>query len=158
MRISLEPISKHSRARARDGARGALAVALAVLLPGAAAATQVIRGTVPAAISGLTPVGDMTATQNMRLAIGLPITNADGLTNLLGQIYDPSSPQYRHYLTPQEFTAQFGPSESDYQALADWARAKGLTVTTRHANRIVLDVSGSVADIQKALHVTMRLY
>ena len=51
----------------------------------------------------------------MKLAIGLPLRNQEALTNLLQQLYDPSSPNYRHYLTPEEFTAQFGPTEQDYQ-------------------------------------------
>ena len=42
--------------------------------------------------------------------------------------------------------------------VAQWAKANGLTITQRHPNRVVLDVSGSVADIQKALHVKMQTY
>ena len=37
--------------------------------------------------------------------------------NFLQELYDPSSPSYRHFLTVQEFTARFGPSQEDYDAV-----------------------------------------
>jgi len=38
-----------------------------------------------------------------------------------------------------------------------FAKRNGLTVTGTHGNRLLLDVNGSVADIQQAFHVTMRV-
>src|SRR6185312_5261338 len=80
------------------------------------------------------------------------------LTNLLQQIYDPSSTNYHHYLTPEEFTARFGPTEADYQAVVQYAQRNGFTVTATHPNRLVLDVDASVGDIERALHVQMRTF
>jgi hypothetical protein len=77
---------------------------------------------------------------------------------LLRQIYDPASPNYHHYLTPAEFTAQFGPTEVDYQEVIQYAQANGLTLTKTHGNRVLVDVTGNVADVQKAFHVTLRTY
>ena len=87
--------------------------------------------------------------EHLNLAIGLPLRNEQALDDLLQQIYDPASPNFRHYLTPEQFTEQFGPTEQDYQAVIDFAKANGLTVTGTHPNRVVLDVSGSVADIER---------
>ena len=119
---------------------------------------KTLRGHVPAAMARLTPVDRLPASQHLNLAIGLPLRNREALTNLLHDLYDPASPSFRQYLTPQQFTEQFGPSEADYQAVIAFARANGLTVTVKHPNRVLLDVSGSVADIEKAFHVTMRVY
>jgi uncharacterized repeat protein (TIGR01451 family) len=122
------------------------------------AVEQTLRGHVPLAVARLTPMGRLPASQQLRLAIGLPLRNRETLTNLLHDLYDPASPLFRQYLTPQQFTDQFGPSEADYQAVIAFARANNLTVTTKHPNRLLLDVVASVADIEKALHVTMRVY
>jgi len=65
--------------------------------------------------SHLQPVGELSGLTNLYLAVGLPLRNTEELTTLLQQIYDPSSPQYRHYLTPEQFTEMFGPTEEDYQ-------------------------------------------
>ena len=77
---------------------------------------------------------------------------------MLKELYDPAHPNYRHYLTPDEFAARFGPSEQDYQAVMAFAQAQGLVVRQTHPNRTLLDVSGSAADIERALHVTLRVY
>ena len=74
------------------------------------------------------------------------------------QLYDPADPNNRRYLTTEQFTERFGPTEADYQALVDFARSNGLTVTTMHPNRLVLSVAGKVADVQKTFHLTLRLY
>ena len=119
-----------------------------------------LHGHVPAMVSRLhlQPMGTLTNTLRLNLAIGLPLRNQEALTNLLQQLYDPASPNYRHYLTPAQFTEQFGPTEKDYQAVIAFMESKGLTVTYRHPNRVVLDVSGSVTNVQRAMHVTMRTY
>jgi len=120
---------------------------------------QQVKGHVPAAVAGgLAPVGRLPASQQLPLAIGLPLRNRQALTNLLQQLYDPASPLYHKYLNPEQFTASFGPLETDYQALRQFAQSHGLTVTGTHPNRMVLDVSGSVADVEKTFHVNLRVY
>jgi hypothetical protein len=94
----------------------------------------------------------------LNLAIGLPLRNQQELDTLLQQLYDPASPNYRRYLTPEQFTERFGPTEKDYQAVMDFAKSNGLTVTVMYPNRVLLDVAGTVADIQKTFHLTMRVY
>jgi hypothetical protein len=113
---------------------------------------------VPPAAARLTPVGNLPGSQRLNLAIGLPLRNQQELDTLLQQLYNPASPNYHRYLTPEEFTARFGPTEKDYQAVMDFAKSNGLAVTATHPNRVVLDVAGAVADIQKTFHVTLRVY
>ena len=98
------------------------------------------------------------ADQHLKLAIGLPLRNQAELKALVDQLSDPTSPSYRAYLTPAEFTQRFGPSEQDYQALVDFANAHGLKITGQAANRVLLNVEATVADIESAFHVTMRTY
>jgi hypothetical protein len=133
---------------------------VAVLVPAAQAAERLMLNAqhVPPAAASLTPLGNLPGSQRLNLAIGLPLRNQQELDILLQQLYDPASPNYRRYLTPEEFTAQFGPTEKDYQAVMDFANSNGLTVTLTHPNRVVLDVAGTVADIQKAFCLTLRVY
>jgi uncharacterized repeat protein (TIGR01451 family) len=131
----------------------------AMLLAGSAfAAQQDLHGHVPAAVGHLQPINRLAAAERLNLALSLPLRNAQVLTNLLREIYDPSSPNYHHYLTPQQFAQQFGATEIDYEALVKFVKQNGFTVTERHPNRLVLGVRGAVGDIEKALHVTMRVY
>jgi subtilase family serine protease len=137
------------------GAFGSLFLSTSPILM---AQTQTLRGHVPEVLSRLQSVGRLSSSTNLHLAIGLPLRNQEALTNSLQQIYDPGSANYHHYLTPEQFAARFGPTEQDYQKVINFAKANGLTVTGTHPNRLLLDVNGAVADIEKALHVTMRVY
>jgi len=122
-----------------------------------AADRQVVRGHLPSAVAALQPLNRLPASQRLALAIGLPLRNQAELTAFLRDLYDPASPNYRSYLTPQQFTERFGPSQQDYQSLIDFAKASGFTIKT-HPNRVILNVDAAVADIEKAFHLTMRVY
>ena len=129
------------------------------LAGGGPAERRALKGHVPQVVAaGLPPTGRLPAAQPLRLAIGLPLRNREALTGLLQQLYDPASPLYHKYLEPEQFTAGFGPAEKDYQALRRFAESSGLTVTGTFPNRLVLDVTGAVGDIEKAFHVTLRVY
>ncbi len=119
---------------------------------------QTLQGHVPRAVARLKPLERLPATNSLHVAIGLPVRNPELLANLLQQLYDPASGQYRQYLTAEQFTERFGPTEADYQAVAAYAQANGLSVKRIHPNRRVLDVVGAVADIERAFHVTLHVY
>jgi len=103
-------------------------------------------------------VGSLPPEQRMNLSFVLPLRNQSQLTSLLRRLYDPSSPDYRHFLSVDQFTEQFGPTVEDYQAVVDFAQSNGLTVTGQPANRLIVPVSGSVAQIEKAFNVRMSNY
>jgi len=124
----------------------------------AATGRQTLSGHVPEVVAKLQPVGRLEGSQRLKLAIGLAPRNEQGLDTFLQELYDPASPNYRHYLAPGQFTERFGPTEQDYKALMDYAKASGLNVTRQYPNRVVLDVEGAVTDIEKALQVTLRTY
>jgi len=158
------PLSVSPNAESGKSPRGFLAASalmaacwLGFLLP-AQGAPQVLHGHVPAITQRLASIGRLDSDKSLSLAIGLPLRNREKLTNLLQEIYQPSSPNFRHYLSAEEFTASFGPSQEDYQAVTDFAKAHGLIVKGTHPNRTLLDVSGSVADIETAFHVKLRVY
>ncbi|HEX3628727.1 MAG TPA: protease pro-enzyme activation domain-containing protein [Verrucomicrobiae bacterium] len=100
----------------------------------------------------------MAETNELHLAVSLPLQNEPALGDLLKQIYDPQSPNYHHYLTPEQFTAQFGPSQQDYEAAARFFRSNGLAVTGTYSNRALLDVSGNVGTIEQAFHTRLQVY
>src|SRR5271163_3482010 len=121
---------------------GAVIILLCGVCPVFALGLKVLPGHVPPVVPGLTAKGLLPPTQPLRLAIGLPLHDVAGLNNFLAQVYDPASPNFRKFLTPEEFTARFGPTEKDYETVENFARANGLTVITTYNNRLVLDVTG----------------
>jgi len=113
---------------------------------------------VPAAARELPALGDLPAHDRVPLAIGLPLRDPAGLDAFIRDVSDPASPNFRRYLTPEEFTERFGPSQEEYQAVVNFAEAHGLTVTELHPNRLVVDVDGSVADVEQTFHIKLRNY
>ncbi len=144
-----------------------MAIALVLVLCGTVRAAQpalnqnsrkTLPGHVLPVVKKLQPIDRLPGSTQLHLTIGLPLRDQQGLTDLLQQIYDPASPNYRHYLTTEQFTQRFGPTEQDYEAVAAFATSQGLTVSLRHPNRMLVEVDGSVADVEKAFQVRMNIY
>jgi len=109
--------------------------------------------------SGEAPMqGRLPATQVLRLDIALPLRNEAALDDLLQRLYDPNSPFYHQFLSVQQFTDNFGPSLEDYEAVIRFAEKNGLAVTGASPNRLLVSVSGTVANIEKAFHLTLSSY
>jgi subtilase family serine protease len=103
-------------------------------------------------------LGSLDESQTLKLSIALPLRNQAELTSLLQQLYNPSSPQYHHWLSVEQFTERFGPTQEDYDTLTRFALANGMTIRGKTANRFLLAVNASVAQVNKAFHVTMQNY
>lgn len=133
-------------------------VVLGIAIQPVMAKDHVLRDHVPAAVRSLTAFSPLPATTRLNLSLALPVRDEAGLDALLGQIYDPNSPHYHQYITPAEFATRFGATEADYQSVIHFARTNGFTITGTHANHLIVDVSGSTADINRAFHLTLKQY
>jgi subtilase family serine protease len=126
----------------------------------AAQAATLLTSQVPAEVANHVALRVATPdpSRELHLAIALPMRNQAELARLVHDIYDPSSPDYRHYLSVAQFTQRFGPSKSDYAtALAFFAR-HGLAVTNVSANRFLIEGTANVATLERMLHVKFGLY
>ena len=123
-----------------------------------AAGRQQLYGHVPKAVATAPRIGALDPTTELNLTLSLPLRNNAELQELLKQLYDPRSSQYRHFLTPDQFEARFGPSEADYQALLSFAQSNHLTIDGTRSSRRLLKVSGTVGNIQKVFHVSLNQY
>jgi len=98
------------------------------------------------------------ATQSLGIDIVLPLRDQAGLEEFLREVYNPSSPSYRHFLTVSGFTARFGPSQQDYDAVVQYATSNGLTVVGGSRDGMDVQLEGSVAAIETAFNVRMGAY
>jgi hypothetical protein len=118
------------------------------------------RSEVPSVVSTgkATRVAALPKSQMLRLTLGLNPRNAAQKQAFLQAVQDKSSPQFHHFLTPQEWDARFAPSAADEQQVVAWARSAGLTVTQRFANRLVVDVEGDSGTVSRAFGVHLSTY
>jgi kumamolisin len=103
-------------------------------------------------------IGQLPATQTLRFDIVLPLRDRAGLQNFLQEVEDPTSPFYHQFLTPQEFTVRFGPSQQDWDAVVAFAKASGFEIINGTREERDLRLTGTVANIEKAFHVTLGNY
>src|ERR1700691_1016371 len=103
-------------------------------------------------------VGQLPATQSVHFDVVLPLRDRGGLENFLQELRDPASPFFHQFLTPQEFTARFGPSQEDWNALVAFAKTNGFEIVSGSRDAMDLRLIGTVANIEQAFHVTMGIY
>jgi len=97
-------------------------------------------------------------TQTLRIDVVLPLRDQAGLEKFLQEVYDPSSPSYRHFLTVPEFTARFGPTQEDYDAVVQYALSNGFKVVGGSRDGMDVQLEGSVTSIEAAFNVSMGVY
>src|SRR5271155_1140749 len=137
-----------------------LYVGVMMLAAGSVEATpsQILRNHIPRAVNQSRQVGAVAETANLNLAIGLPLRNRGELDVLVEQIADPRSAHYRQHLSASEFAERFGPTEEDYDKLIAFLQASGFSVSGKHPNRMILDVTGPVGAVNKALHMNLTVW
>jgi len=104
------------------------------------------------------PVGRLASGQIMSLNLVLPLSDPEGLKSFLSEVYDPSSSLFHKFLTPTEFTAKFGPSQAQYDAVVQFAVSSGFTVTGGSRDSMDVQVRGPVSAVESAFHVHMGTY
>ncbi len=103
-------------------------------------------------------MGAVTPSSTIHLAFVLPVRNQTKLTSFLQELYNPKTPLYEKYLTPTQFMQRFGPTEGQYEEVEHYAISQGLTIEHTHRNRLLLDVSGSAATVEKAFDLKLLNY
>ncbi len=135
------------------------AVLLFVVASQTQAQSMMTHHTREATLSGRAQfAGRLPSAQSLRLDVVLPLSDQAGLDSFLRDLYDPASPTYRHFLTVQEFTARFGPTQEDYDAVVRYMKTHGLSVVGGSRDGMDVQVEGSVPSIERAFHISMGVY
>ncbi|MFZ1134625.1 MAG: S53 family serine peptidase [Candidatus Korobacteraceae bacterium] len=103
-------------------------------------------------------LGRLPATQTMQLNVVLPLRDQAGLDAFLDILQNPNNPGYRQFLTPAEFTARFGPTQQDYDAVVQYVQSHGLTVVGGSRDGMDVQVKGQVSAIESAFHINLLVY
>ena len=146
---------------------GALAMAAAALTsaagPAAAApgsrpgpAARRLAGSVPPFARGPRVTGDVTG--GTRLTIQVWLRPRTGAGQFATAVSTPGTAQFRHYVSPAQYTARFGASAATAQAVSRWLRGAGFTGVQPDAQRNYVRATGTVSAIDAALGVRLRYY
>ncbi|MBZ5653054.1 MAG: S53 family serine peptidase [Acidobacteriia bacterium] len=86
-----------------------------------------------------------------------PAQQAD-LDKLLAEQQDPHSANYRQWLTPEQYAARFGMSDSDLAQVTSWLKSQGLTVDGFSRARTRVFFSGTAAQVESVFHTELHRY
>jgi kumamolisin len=113
---------------------------------------------IPHAAQKMTDQGKLDETQSMPFAVMLSLNNQVDLDQELADIYNPSSPNYHHFLSPEEFRAKYSPTEAQVSLVKTYLASQGITVTSVNDNRTLIHSNANVATINNALHTEIHSY
>ena len=80
------------------------------------------------------------------------------LDEFMREQYNPRSPNFHRWLTPEQFGALFGPSMTDVGQLTRWLGQRGFTVNRVAPGRTFIDFSGSAGQVEAAFHTEIHYY
>jgi len=104
------------------------------------------------------PVDDSTPTGRLVLVLKRSAAQESALRDFLEKANEPGSPQYHHWLTPEQFGQQFGAADSDIAATTAWLQSKGLTVESVGKGRTGIVFSGNAGEIRNAFHTELHTF
>jgi len=87
--------------------------------------------------------------KEVEITITLAFNNEDRLEQLIREQNDPASPNYRHFLTSQEFNEQFGPTAAQVAILRSNLEAAGIRIRDITPNQVLVRAVGTSAAIER---------
>jgi subtilase family serine protease len=125
--------------------------------PARAASAVAVPGSVSAAVGTAARVGAVPASQRLTVQVWLKPDTA-GAAAFADAVATPGSPAFHHYLSPDAYTARFGPSAAQARAVATWLTGEGLTGVQVDGGRDYVSATGPVPAIESALRVRIGRY
>lgn len=126
--------------------------------PALAASGQFIARNTPNFVATAKNVGSEDPSKVIEVSFWLAPHNRAQLDSLANQVYDRTSPQYRHFLTRSRIVSQFAPSAADMKAVRQFLEANNLKVVRVGPANFFVRARGTVRDIETALHVQLNHY
>jgi hypothetical protein len=80
------------------------------------------------------------------------------LESFMARQLDPKSPDFHHWLTPEQFGSQYGPSDSDIRLVTGWLQNHGFSIAKVGNGRVFIEFSGTAAQVQQAFHTEIHRY
>ncbi|MFB7507965.1 S53 family peptidase [Streptomyces broussonetiae] len=150
------------RARAATAVAGCAAVVAAGALLGVpgtarAASTAPVPQSTPSAVHALPLAGAVPSSRQLSLQVWLKPDLAKAAA-FADAVSAPGSGEFHHYLSPDAYTARFGPSAARARAVAAWLSTQGLTGVRVGPGRDYVSATGPVSKVQSAFRVRINRY
>ena len=96
--------------------------------------------------------------ENMILSLSPRASAKADLDTLLADLQNPKSPNFHHFLTPQEFGLRFGPTDQDVADAANWLKSHGFRIEEIANSKLWINFSGNVQQVERAFQTNIRQF
>lgn len=123
------------------------------------AALVALMDMVPPQLASSRLLGSVDTWQRITLSLGLRPRNSLLLQRYLANLHTLSQPSPVHSFPASEnHPGMFSPDATIYSELARFLQAQGFVVTREYTHRLLLDFSGTIAQVERAFHVSIHAY
>ncbi len=127
-------------------------------VPAYAANGAYIPNSTPAYVSTAKNLGPSVPSSTIEVSIWLQPHNPSALDALAADLYNPSSPNYRHWLSGAEIATRFAPTAAEAKTVQEFFQANNLKVVRTGPNNFYVRAQGTVAAVENAFHVQLNDY
>jgi subtilase family serine protease len=101
-------------------------------------------------------VADTFPLEHMMLQLRRSPEKESALRKFIDQLHDPKAPNFHKWLTAREFGEKYGLAREDLNTITHWLESHGFKVGGTYANRLVIDFSGTAAQVRQAFHTEIH--
>jgi|SRR5579863_2062859 len=101
-------------------------------------------------------LADATRIEHLFLQLQRAPEREQALETMIDQLHDRNSPNFHHWLTPEQFGSDYGVGDADIRMIKDWMEAHGFEVNTVYPNHMMMDFSGTAGQIRASFHTEMH--
>ncbi|WP_158543190.1 S53 family peptidase [Dyella psychrodurans] len=101
-------------------------------------------------------VDDSVALEHMQLLLQRPVDREQALESFMQEQQTKGSPNYRNWLTAEQFGEQFGVSQLDIDAITSWLKSQGFTVNRVYEGGTLIDFSGTAGQVRRAFNAEIH--
>jgi subtilase family serine protease len=93
-----------------------------------------------------------------QVTLSLAVKNSAAMEAHAASLVDPSSPNYRKFLTPAQVGALYGQDATTVAQVVNFLKAQGLTVTKVYANNLLISAKGTNAQLAAVFGSPIHAY
>jgi subtilase family serine protease len=105
---------------------------------------------------GATDMGPENEGKQITVTVWLKLHNKANLDAMVKGIYDKASPNYHHFLTMDQYKAQFAPTLKEAATVSNFLASHNLKITSVDQNNHFVVAQGSIGDMKKAFNVQIH--
>ena len=135
-----------------------LAAAISILATahvGYSASGQFINNNTPAFVRTAPEIGPADSSQTIEITVWLNVHNRQQLDSVAEELYDPTSPHYRAWLSFSQITANYGPTVEEANTVKEFLSAHDLSIVLVDPHNFFVRARGTIAQVSAAFRIQL---